>query len=254
MGEYPMPVTGIGEKQVVSMVTHEKEKKAGGIKYWPASERPREVLLEKGPEFVSDAGLLAIILRTGIKGKDAVSLGRELLDQFGGLRGILGAKQNDLRRIRGLGAAKAAQLLAAIEISRRQLKENIFDRRVIRGPEDVADYLSLSMADKKEEVFRVLYLNSAHMVLTIEDVCKGTIDQSAVYPREVIKGAFDAGAAALIFVHNHPSGNLEPSEQDLLLTRKLIDACRAVDLKPLDHLIVGPAGYTSFKERGLVLF
>ncbi len=231
-----------------------EEKYVRGIKYWPVSERPREVLLEKGPEFVSDAGLLAIILRTGVKGKDAVSLGRELIERFGGLRGILRADRAELQKIRGLGAAKIAQLMAAIEIVRRQLKEDILDRAVIKGPGDVADYLSLTMADRKEEVFRVLYLNSAHMVLTIEDVCKGTIDQSAVYPREVIKGAFDVGASALIFVHNHPSGNLEPSEQDLLLTRKLVEACRAVDLKPLDHVIVGAAGYTSFKERGLLSF
>ena len=238
----------------VHVIEKTEEKSGTGIKYWPISERPREVLLEKGPEFVSDAGLLAILLRTGVQGKDAVSLGRELLDTFGGLRGILRADRGELEKIRGLGTAKIAQLMAAIEIVRRQLREDVLDRTVIQGPGDVADYLSLTMADRKEEVFRVLYLNSAHRVLTIEDVCKGTIDQSAVYPREVIKGAFDVGASALIFVHNHPSGNLEPSEQDLLLTRKLIEACRVVDLKPLDHLIVSATGYTSFKERGLLSF
>ena len=236
------------------MCEQNEGRSAGGIKYWPISERPRELLFEKGPEYVSDAGLLAILLRTGVKGKDAVALGRELLDQFGGLRGILGAGRNDLKRVRGLGTAKVAQIAAAAEIAKRALQENIVGRTVIKGPEDVADYLSLSMADRKEEVFRVLYLNSAHMVLTIEDVCKGTVDQSAVYPREVIRGAFEIGASALIFVHNHPSGNLEPSEQDLLLTRKLVEACRAVDLKPLDHVIVSTAGYTSFKERGLWSF
>ena len=222
-----------------------------GIKSWPKSERPRELLLDKGPEYVSDAGLVAILIRSGIEGKDAVTLGRELLKDFGGLRGLLNANKKDLEDIKGLGTAKIAQLLAATEIAKRQLKEEIVGKAVINGPEDVLEYLSISMANLKEEVFKVIYLNSANVVLAAEDLFKGTVDQSAVYPREIIKRAFELNASGLIFVHNHPSGNLKPSEHDFSLNERLAKACRAVDLTPLDHIIVGPTGHVSFKERGL---
>ncbi|MCX5884633.1 MAG: DNA repair protein RadC [Proteobacteria bacterium] len=233
------------------MKQSDKDKKLRGIKNWPVSERPRELLLEKGPNFVSDAGLVAILLRSGIKGKDAVSLGRDLLNHFGGLRGLLNAREKDLKKIKGLGTAKVAQLLAATEIVRRQLKEQIIGRTIIHGPADVAEYLSVSMAHLKEEVFKVIYLNTANVVLAVEDLFKGTVDQSAVYPREIIKRAFELNASALIFVHNHPSGELKPSQSDLSLNQKLVKACLAVDLTPLDHLIISPTGYTSLKEDKL---
>jgi DNA repair protein RadC len=226
------------------------KKKSKGIISWPKTEQPREILLDKGPEFVSDAGLVAILLRIGIKGKDAVSFARDLLQHFGGLRGLLNAKRKDLEEIKGLGPAKIAQLLAATEITKRQLKEQIVRGKAIHGPEDMIQYLSISMADLKEEVFRVVYLNSANIVLAIEDVFRGTVDQAAVYPREIIKRAFELNASGLIFVHNHPSGDLKPSQHDLSLNRKLIDACLAVNLTPLDHLIVGPSGYVSLKQPG----
>jgi DNA repair protein RadC len=222
-----------------------------GIKGWPKSEQPRELLLERGPEYVSDAGLVAILLRTGIEGKDAVTLGRELLTHFGGLRGLLSANKKDLEKIKGLGTAKISQLLAATEIAKRQLKEEIVGKTVINSPEDVLEYLSLSMANLREEVFKIIYLNSANVVLAAEDLFKGTVDQSAVYPREIIKRAFELNASGLIFVHNHPSGNLKPSESDLSLNARLVKACRAVDLTPLDHLIISSAGHLSFKEKGL---
>ena len=222
-----------------------------GIKSWPKSERPRELLMYKGPEYVSDAGLVAILLRTGIKGKDAVTLARELLKHFGGLRGLLNTNKKDLKKIKGLGIAKISQLLAATEIAKRQLKEEIVGKAVINGPEDVLEYLSVSMSNLKEEVFKVIYLNSANVVLAAEDLFKGTIDQSAVYPREIIKIAFELNASGLIFVHNHPSGNLKPSKHDLSLNDKLVKACRAVDLTPLDHIIIGPRGYISLKEKSL---
>ena len=225
----------------------DKTEKTHGIKGWPKSERPRELLLEKGPEYVSDAGLVAILLRTGIKGKDAVTLGRDLLKQFGGLRGLLNANKKDLEKIKGIGTAKIAQLLAATEIAKRQLKEEIVGKTVINGPEDVLEYLSLSMSNLKEEVFTVIYLNGANVVLAAEDLFKGTVDQSAVYPREIIKKAFELNASGLIFFHNHPSGDLRPSQHDLSLREKLNKACHAVDLTPLDHLIIGPTGYISFK-------
>jgi len=222
-----------------------------GIKSWPKSERPRELLLDKGPGYVSDAGLVAILLRTGIEGKDAVTLARELLKHFGGLRGLLNANKKDLEKIKGLGIAKISQLLSATEIAKRQLKEDIVGKAVINGPEDVLEYLSVSMSNLKEEVFKVIYLNSANVVLAAEDLFKGTVDQSAVYPREIIKIAFELNASGLIFVHNHPSGNLKPSKHDLSLNDKLVKACRAVDLTPLDHIIIGPTGYISLKEKGL---
>jgi DNA repair protein RadC len=231
------------------MKKSEKIKQSKGIKDWPKSERPRELLLEKGPEFVSDAGLVAILLRIGTKGKDAVSLGRDLIHRFGGLRGLLNANKRDLQKIGGLGPAKIAQLLAATEITKRQLKEQIVGSAVIHGPENLIEYLSLSMANLKEEVFKVVYLNSANVVLAVEDLFKGTVDQSAVYPREVIKRALELNASGLIFVHNHPSGDLKPSKSDLSLNRKLIEACLAVNLTPFDHLIISPTGYFSIKEK-----
>ena len=229
----------------------DKTKTNQGIKSWPKSERPRELLLEKGPEYVSDAGLVAILLRIGTEGKDAVTLARELLKHFGGLSGLLNASKKDLENIKGLGTAKIAQLLAATEIAKRQLKEEIVGKTVINGPEDVLEYLSLSMSNLKEEVFKVIYLNSANVVLAAEDLFKGTVDQSAVYPREIIKRAFELNASGLIFVHNHPSGSLKPSKHDLSLNERLVKACRAVDLTPLDHLIIGPAGHISFKDKDL---
>jgi DNA repair protein RadC len=224
-----------------------KADKNQGIKSWPKSERPRELLLEQGPEYVSDAGLVAILLRTGIKGKDAVALGRDLLKRFGGLGGLLNADKKDLEKIKGLGIAKIAQLLAATEIAKRQLKEEIVGKPLIKGPEDVIEYLSVSMSNLKKEIFQVIYLNTANVVLAAEDLFKGTIDQSAVYPRDVIKRALELNASGLIFVHNHPSGDLKPSKSDLSLKEKLDKACNAVDLAPLDHLIIGPTGYASFK-------
>ena len=148
-----------------------------------------------------------------------------------------------------IGPAKIAQLLAATEIAKRQLKEQIVGRTIIRGPEDMIEYLSMSMANLKEEVFKVVYLNSANVVLAVEDLFKGTVDQSAVYQREIIKRAFELNTSGLIFVHNHPSGDLKPSQSDLSLNRKLIEACLAVNLTPLDHLIISSIGYISLKDK-----
>ncbi|MBN1828765.1 MAG: DNA repair protein RadC [Deltaproteobacteria bacterium] len=230
----------------------ESPRVSGGIKKWPPSERPREVLLDKGAAFVSDAGLLAILLRTGTAGTDAVALGRRLLERFGGLRGIMNARDKDLKSVKGLGRAKVAQIMAASELAKRQLREGVMDLRVIGGPADVVEYLSLSMAGLTEEIFRVIYLTTGNAILAMEDLFKGTVNQSAVYPREVIKRALDLKASAVIFVHNHPSGDLEPSEQDRIITERLTGACRAVDITPLDHLIISARGYTSFKERGIL--
>lgn len=221
------------------------------IKDWPRSERPRELVLEKGPEYVSDAGLVAILLRTGIPGTDAVSLSRHLLDHFNGLRGLLHATRKDLENIKGLGPAKIAQFLAVTELVKRQLKEELVNNVKVHGPKDVVEYLSLSMGNLKKEVFKVIYLNNANVILAAEVLFKGTVNQSAVYPREVIKRAFELNASSLIFAHNHPSGELNPSNEDISLTRKLVDACRAVDLTPLDHIIIAYNGHFSFKENNM---
>ncbi len=223
--------------------------KTNSIKTWPRNERPRELLLENGPNHVSDAGLIAILLRTGTKGKDAVAFSRDLIKRFGGLRGLLSAKKSELQRIKGLGNAKIAQLLAFIEITKRQLKEEIVGTTYIDNDKDLMDYLSLTMRDLKEEFFKVVYLNKANSVLSIEDQAKGTVDHALIYPREVVKRSIEIGASAVIFVHNHPSGSGDPSQFDLDLTKKLIKACLAVDIIPLDHIIITPNGYCSLKNK-----
>ena len=228
------------------------KKRGNSIKTWPKYERPRELLLEKGPEHVSDAGLIAILLRSGTKGKDAVTLARDLIKKFGGLRGLLSAKKSDLEKIKGLGDAKIAQLMASIEITRRQLKEEIIGKNYIENDKDVIEYLSLSMRDLKEEFFKIIYLNKSNIILSIDESPGGTVDQTSIYPREVIKRALDIGASAVIFVHNHPSGNMEPSKYDIDLTKKLVSACLAVDITPLDHIIISPHGHTSLKNKGIL--
>lgn len=221
------------------------------IKTWPKYERPRELLLDKGPDYVSDAGLIAILLRTGTRGKNAVALARDLLNYFGGLRGLLRAKISDLKKIKGLGTAKIAQLIAVIEIANRKLKEEITGQNYVENEKDVMDYLSLSMQDLKEESFKVVYLNRANIILSIDELAKGTVDQASIYPREVVKRGLEFGASAIIFVHNHPSGSIEPSQFDLELTKKLISACLAVGIIPLDHIIISPVGYASLKQKGI---
>jgi DNA repair protein RadC len=236
--------------QEASILKREKmEDNKTSIKTWPKSERPRELLLEKGPDYISDAGLIAVLLRTGIKNKDAVSLARDLIKQFGGLRGLFNATRADLEKIKGLGQAKIAQLMAAIELSKRQLKEEIIGRTYIESDKDVLDYLRLGMRDLKEEFFKIIYLNKANVILSVEDISKGTVDQASVYPREVVKRGLELNASGVIFVHNHPSGSLSPSEFDLDLTRALISACKAVGIAVLDHIIISPNGHVSLKSR-----
>jgi DNA repair protein RadC len=225
---------------------------SNSIKNWPKFERPRELLLEKGPDSVSDAGLVAILLRSGIKGKDAVSLSRELINHFGGLRGLFGASKAELEKIKGLGSAKIAQLMAAIELSKRCLKEEIIGKAVLESDKDVLDYLALSMGDLKEEFFKVLYLNKANVVLAAEDLAKGTVDEAIIYPRELVKRALELNASSVLFVHNHPSGKKEPSQFDIEVTKKLAAACKVVEIMPLDHIIITPEGLFSFKNESIL--
>ncbi len=222
--------------------------KETSIRNWPKSERPRETLLDKGPTAVSDAGLIAILLRVGSQGEDAVALARRLLKKFGGLGPLLHASKSELKGVKGLGTAKIAALLAAQEIAKRKSSEALSGKDAVGCADEVFGYLVTSMKGLKNEVFKVLYLNQANRILAVEDLFEGTVDQSAIYPREVIKRAIEIGATGLIFAHNHPSGDLKPSPEDREVTRKLFRACEAVDLRPLDHLIITDDGYKSIKD------
>jgi len=223
------------------------------IKSWPQSERPRERLVQNGVSSLSDAELLAILLRSGIRGKDVITLSRELLSQFGGLRGLLSIEYNELAKIKGLGQAKAATLLAATEIVKRKLKEDLIGKDFIRDPESVVDYLYASIRDRKKEIFKILFLDKANRITGEQDLFEGTVDQTAIHTREVVKAALDRHASSIILVHNHPSGRTEPSLEDREMTQKLVAACSAVSIKILDHIIVGDNRYFSFQEHGLLV-
>lgn len=223
-----------------------------GIKSWPESERPRERLIKNGVSSLSDAELLAILLRSGIRGKDAITLARELLSRFGGLRGLLSVGWPELKQIKGLGQAKITVFLAATEIARRQLKQELVGKNYVRDPQSVLDYLYSSLRDKNREVFKVLFLNKANRIVDEKDLFEGTVDEAVIHPREVVKAALDCQATALILIHNHPSGQVEPSLEDREITRKLQVACDAVSIKILDHIIVGGNQYFSFRMQGLM--
>lgn len=222
------------------------------IREWPSDERPRERLLALGAARLSDAELLALCLRSGIAGTSAVMLARELLARFGGLRGLLSADPGALREVRGLGVAKAAQLAAILEIARRCLAEELVAGPALGAPAAVRDYLRLSLGSRPHEVFVALFLDAQHRVLRIEELFRGTLTQTSVYPREVVKAALSANAAAVILAHNHPSGVAQPSRADELLTRQLRDALALVDVKLLDHFVVVADHALSFAEQGLI--
>jgi DNA repair protein RadC len=216
---------------------------------WPLAERPRERLLAQGAGVLSDAELLAVILRTGLRGKSAVELGRELLSRFKGIAGLFAA---DLTGVKGLGPAKRAQFEAAIELARRCLKNEIRSASALTSPGAVRDYLRLAIAERQHEVFVCLWLDAQHRVITCEELFRGTLTQTSVYPREIVKAGLKANAAAVIFAHNHPSGVAQPSQADELLTRNLKEALALVEVKVLDHFIVAGSQTISFAERGLL--
>lgn len=222
------------------------------INDWPMAERPREKLLEKGAKFLSDAELLAIFLRTGTKGKTAVDMARELIQQFGGLRPLLKARQEQFCAMHGLGPAKYAQLQAVLEMSRRHLLEQLIAGDCISQPSDTQQFLIAHLRDYPHEVFACLFLDSKNQVINFSELSHGTINGAAVYPREVVKKALHHNAAAVIFAHNHPSGITEPSEADISLTQRLVKALALIDIRVLDHFIVGNGKTTSLAERGLL--
>lgn len=219
---------------------------------WPRNERPREKLLSQGPAALSDAELLAIFLRTGMVGKTAVDVGRELLGRFGGLRGLFLASAEAVCEAPGLGHAKYAQLQAALEMGRRFLAERLKRGAALNSTLDTRHYLEAALRDRPYEVFCCLFLDNRHRILAFEELFRGTLNGTAVYPREIIRRVIAHNAAAVILVHNHPSGVAEPSRADELLTSRLREALALVDVRLLDHLVVGDGEMTSFSERGLL--
>jgi DNA repair protein RadC len=222
------------------------------IKSWSAAERPREKLLEKGPQALSDAELVAILWRTGIPGKTAVDLARELLVKFGGLRKLLEADQQEVCQVAGIGLAKYAIVQAALEISRRYLYSNLGERKELTRTIDTKYYLSAKLRHKQQEIFACVFLDNRHRVVGYEELFFGTINQSNVYPREVIKRALYHNAAAVILAHNHPSGIADPSSSDKYITVDLKKALALIDVRVLDHIIVGDDVVFSMLEAGLL--
>ena len=227
-------------------------KNKNGINAWPVLDRPRERLLRFGASVLTDADLVALLLRSGLKGKDAVSLGRELVVKFGSLRALLAARAEDLQAVKGLGCAKAASILAVSEIAKRQLGQDALGKNFARDPESVVLYLIASLRDLKKELFKVLFLDKANRILEEKDLFQGTVDETAVHPREVVRAALEIHATAVILVHNHPSGRTQPSPEDREITRKIQAACLTVGIKVLDHIIVGDNQHFSFNEHGLL--
>jgi DNA repair protein RadC len=219
---------------------------------WPVLERPREKLLHQGAASLSDAELLAIFLRTGVAGKTAVDVARGLLVRFGGLRALLTADREEVCREAGLGQAKFVMLQAALEVGRRHLAERLQRGMPLDSVQDTREYLQAQLRDLRHEVFCCLFLDNRHRVLAFEEMFRGTLNGTAVYPREVVKRALYHNAAAVILVHNHPSGVAEPSRQDELLTARMKDSLEALDVRLLDHFVVGDGEVVSFSERGLL--
>jgi len=219
---------------------------------WPECERPRERLLKLGAGALSEAELLAIFLRTGVAGKSAVELGRELIGRFGGLRRLFEAPLDEIAAVHGLGPAKYAQLQAVVEMARRSLTEQMGERDAMSSPRVVREYLTLSLGGRDHEVFVAMFLDAQNRLLGSEELFRGTLTQTSVYPREVVKTALRYNAAAVILAHNHPSGLAEPSRADELLTQTLKQALALVDIKTLDHFIVAGSRTVSFAERGLL--
>ncbi|MGI2259646.1 RadC family protein [Shewanella sp. GXUN23E] len=223
-----------------------------GIKDWPEGEGPRDKLLTKGCSSLSDAELLAVLLRNGTPGESAVTLGRRLLAEFGGIRALFCAPKSKVCRLRGVGSVKYAQLQAAAELARRIARENLLRGQVLTNPDLTRDYLMTQLADRPYEVFAILLLDSQHRVIQFVELFRGTIDSASVYPREVVSLVLENNAAAVIVCHNHPSGIAEPSQADRRITERLKNALATIDVSLLDHMVVGDREIVSFAERGWI--
>lgn len=222
------------------------------INDWPAGERPREKLMERGAGALSDAELLAIFLRTGIVGKSAVDLARELLARFGGLNALIAASEEAFCSVPGMGPAKYVQLQAVIEMAKRALGEKLVRENVFNSPDAVREYLQLKLRPLQHEVFVGIFLDAQNRLLAAEDLFRGTLTQTSVFPREIVKRALFYNAAAIIFAHNHPSGVAEASKADRELTHALKQALDLVDVRVLDHFVVGADRIFSFTEHQLL--
>ncbi|MBL4580774.1 MAG: DNA repair protein RadC [Gammaproteobacteria bacterium] len=219
---------------------------------WPQGERPREKLFNKGAASLSDAELLAVMLQTGTRGRTSLDIARDMLSRYGGLIGLLAADPASLIENSGIGAAKAARFVAMKELSQRHMLEGIQPKDILTSSEATRDYLRAKYRDCQSEIFSCLFLNNQHHIVKLEELFRGTIDGAAVYPREVVKRCLYHNAAAVILAHNHPSGIAEPSRADIAITKKLRIALELIDVRVLDHLVIGNSMVVSFAERGLL--
>ena len=222
------------------------------IRHWPHRERPRERLIERGAHVLSDAELLAVLLGSGVRGESAVEHARKLIGAFGSLRELLNAERPLLTARRGIGPARYAVLKAAVELARRHFREALRAGPALAAPEATRSFLLAQLRDRPYEVFCCLYLDNRHRLIVFEELFRGTIDRAGVHPREVLRQTLAHNAAAVIFAHNHPSGVLEPSQADELITRRLKEALALVDVRVLDHFIIGDGTCFSFSEHGLI--
>lgn len=223
------------------------------IKEWPDGEGPRDKLLLRGARSLSDAELIAVLLRNGLAGFSAVELARNMISEFGGLRALFNASQSRICEMPGMGPVKFTQLQAAAEISRRIAAENIERTHILSNPDLTRDYLMRQLRDRSYEVFAILLLDSQHRVIQFIEMFRGTIDSASVYPREVVSLVLEKKAAAVIICHNHPSGVAEPSQSDRRITERLKHALATIDVSLLDHMVVGEKEVVSFAERGWII-
>ncbi|QTD46335.1 RadC family protein [Ottowia testudinis] len=223
------------------------------LKDLPPDSRPREKLLARGPSALGDAELLALLLRTGTAGRGVLQMAHELLAQFGGVAGLLHASADDLKRFKGLGgSAKRAELVAVLELARRALAEQLRERAALDSAQAVKDYVQLQLAGRPHEVFAVLFLDSQYRLIALEELFRGTLTQTSVYPREVVLRALHHHASGVVLAHNHPSGSVQPSRADEALTQTLKAALALVDVRVVDHVIVAPGAALSMAEQGMV--
>jgi len=222
------------------------------ISQWPANERPREKLLTQGPESLTDAELLAIFFRTGIRGKTAVDLARDLLKRYGTLRSLLSANPDDFCQTYGMGLAKYVHLQASLELGKRYLKETITRKGILSCPDDTRRFLVTQLRDKRQEVFACLFLDKKHRVIAFEELFHGTLDSTEVHPRVIIERTLYYNAATVILCHNHPSGNASPSGADVIITQRIVKALACIDVIVLDHFIIGDGEVISLAELGKI--
>ena len=222
------------------------------LKDLPQEARPREKLLSRGAAALSDAELLALLLRSGIQGKNVLQLAQELVDRFGGVAGLLHTPAESLKTVKGLGPAKRAELVAVLELARRALAQQLTQKPLFNTPQAVRDYLQLQLGGLHHEVFAVLFLDSQHRLIALEEMFRGTLTKTSVYPREVVKQALTLNASSVVLAHNHPSGTAQPSRADEALTHTLKAALALVDVRVLDHFVVTASQAVSMAELGLV--